>query len=69
MKQDSARRLSTEDLSSATGEPIERLRRLRSLKLIVSDGEERLAPEDVERVREISGIQEVQTPKLFEVFD
>jgi len=57
MKHDSPRRLSTEDLSSATGEPIERLRRLRSLKLIDSDGEERFAPEDVERVRLIQFLE------------
>ena len=60
MKQDAARRASAEDLSSATGEPIERLRRFRSLKLIGSDGDERFAPEDIERVRLIRFLERRQ---------
>lgn len=60
MKQDSARRVSAQDLSSATGEPIERLRRLRSLKLIGSDGEDRFVPEDIERVRLIQFLERRQ---------
>ena len=60
MTQDSARRVSAQDLSSATGEPIERLRRLRSLKLIGSDGEDRFLPEDIERVRLIQFLERRQ---------
>jgi len=51
MAEDSASRLSAEELSAATGEPVERLHRLRSLKLIGSEGDERFAPEDAERIR------------------
>ncbi len=60
MEQDSAPRLSAEDLSSATGEPVGRLRRLRSLKLIGSEADERFAPEDVERVRLIQFLERRQ---------
>ncbi len=43
MAQDPASRLSAEELDSVTGEPVERLHRLRSLKLIGSEGDERFA--------------------------
>jgi adenylate cyclase len=46
-----APRLSAKELGSATGEPIERVRRFHSLGLIGSADDERFAPEDVERVR------------------
>jgi class 3 adenylate cyclase len=51
MKQPSDPKWSAEELGLATGEPVERLRRLRSLRLIGSEGDERFAPEDAERVR------------------
>ncbi len=57
MEEDSAPKLSAEELSSATGEPIERLRRLQSLKLIGAGHEERFAREDVERVRLIQFLE------------
>ena len=60
MAQDSASRLSAEELSALTGEPVERLRRLRSLKLIGSEGDERFAAEDAERVRLIQFLERRQ---------
>ena len=60
MAQDSASRLSAEELSSITGEPVERLHRLRSLKLIGSEGDERFAAEDAERVRLIQFLERRQ---------
>lgn len=57
MKQDTARKLSAEELSSATGEPIERLRRLQSLTLIGSESDGWFASEDVERVRLIQFLE------------
>src|ERR671919_2109272 len=51
MKQPSDPKWSAEELGLATGEPVGRLRRLRSLRLIGSEGDERFAPEDAERVR------------------
>ena len=57
MEQDSAPKLSADGLSSATAEPIERVRRLRSLELIGSQGDERFTPEDVERVRFIQFLE------------
>jgi len=60
MAEDSASRLSAEELSAATGEPVERLHRLRSLKLIGSEGDERFAPEDAERIRLIHFLERRQ---------
>ncbi len=57
MDRDSAPKLSAAELSSATEEPIERLRRLQSLELIGSEREELFAPEDVERVRLIQFLE------------
>src|SRR5262245_58725287 len=55
-------RLSVEDLSSATGEPVERLHRLRSLKLIGSEADERFGRDDIERVRLIQFLERRQVP-------
>jgi class 3 adenylate cyclase len=53
--------LSAEELGSATGEPIERLHRLRSLKLIGSEAdEERFGREDIERIRLIQFLERRQ---------
>src|SRR5437660_8590714 len=60
MAEDSISRLSAEELSAVTGEPVERLRRLRSLKLIGSEGDERFAAEDAERVRLIQFLERRQ---------
>jgi adenylate cyclase len=60
MEQDSAPRLSEKELASVTGEPVERLRRLRSLRLIGSEGDPRFPPEDVERVRLIQFLERRQ---------
>jgi adenylate cyclase len=57
MNQESQPKLSAAELSSATGEPIERLRRLRLLELIGTPGDEQFAPEDVERVRLIQFLE------------
>ena len=51
MKRDAVPRLSETELASATGEPVERLRLLRSLGLIGAEGEEQFAPHDIERIR------------------
>ncbi len=60
MEQGPAPKLSAQELSSATGEPVERVRRLRSLKLIGSEGDERFAPEDIERIRLIQFLERQQ---------
>ena len=60
MEQDSGPRLSEKELASVTGEPVERLRRLRSLRLIGSEGDARFPPEDVERVRLIQFLERRQ---------
>jgi adenylate cyclase len=62
MGQDSARTLSADDLTSVTGEPIERLQQLRSLRLIGSEHEERFTPKDIERVRLIQFLERRQIP-------
>jgi class 3 adenylate cyclase len=62
MKPDSVPTLSAEELSSATGEPIERLRRLRSLELIGAAAGDRFEREDVERVRLIQFFERRQVP-------
>jgi adenylate cyclase len=62
MEPDSVPTLSAEELSSATGEPIERLHRLRSLRLIGSAADERFRREDVERVRLIQFLERRQIP-------
>jgi adenylate cyclase len=54
--------LSADELSSVTGEPLERLHRWRSLKLIGSEGDERFAREDVERIRLIQFLDRRQIP-------
>ena len=60
MEESPAPKLSAQELSSATGEPVERVRRLRSLKLIGSEGDERFAPEDIERIRLIQFLERQQ---------
>ena len=60
MEEGPAPKLSAQELSSATGEPVERVRRLRSLKLIGSEGDERFAPEDIERIRLIQFLERQQ---------
>jgi adenylate cyclase len=62
MEPDPGSTLSADELSSATGEPIERLRRLRSFKLIGSEADERFDREDVERVRLIQFLDRRQIP-------
>jgi len=57
MAEDSMSRLSAEELSAVTGEPVERLQRLRSLQLIGSEGDEGFAPEDAERIRLIQFLE------------
>src|SRR6266542_561508 len=57
MEQAPAPKLSPEELSFATGEPVERLRRFRSFKLIGCDDDERFAPDDIERVRLIQFLE------------
>ncbi len=57
MEQAPAPKLSPEELSFATGEPIERLRRFRSFKLIGCEDDERFAPDDIERVRLIQFLE------------
>src|SRR5262245_22977338 len=54
--------LSAEELSSATGEPAERLQQLRSLRLIRPDAEERFASTDIERVRLVQFLERRQIP-------
>ena len=54
--------LSAEELGSATEEPIERLHRLRSLRLIGSEANERFRREDVVRVRLIQFLERRQIP-------
>ena len=54
--------LSVEELGAATGEPAERLQKLRSLGLIRPDAGERFAPEDIERVRLIQFLERRQIP-------
>ncbi len=54
--------ISTDELSAATGEPIERLRQFRSLRLIASEDGERYASIDVERVRLIQFLERRQIP-------
>jgi adenylate cyclase len=60
MEHASAPKLSAEELGVATGEPVERLRRFRSLNLIGSEDDERFAPADVERVRLIQFLERRQ---------
>jgi adenylate cyclase len=60
MESDSVPRLSDDELSSATGESIQRLQQLRSLKLIGSENDARFAPTDVERVRLIQFLERRQ---------
>ena len=48
------------ELSSVTGEPVERLHLLRSLKLIGSEGDGRFAAEDTERIRLIQFLERRQ---------
>src|SRR5262245_52701471 len=55
-------RLSAEELSSATGEPMDRLHRLRSLNLIGSDTDQGFGRHDVERVRLIQFLERRQIP-------
>jgi adenylate cyclase len=62
MESDSVPRLSADELSSATGEPIERLQQLRSLRLIGYEDDERFAPKDVERVRLVQFLERRQIP-------
>ncbi len=62
MEPASVPRLSADELSSATGEPIERLQQLRSLELIGSNDHQRFAPKDVERVRLIQFLERRQIP-------
>ncbi len=57
MEQAPAPKLSPEELSFATGEPVERLRRFRSFKLIGCEDDERFAPDDIERVRLIQFLE------------
>src|SRR5215468_4165401 len=54
--------LSVEELGAATGEPAERLQKLRSLGLIRPDAGERFAPEDIERIRLIQFLERRQIP-------
>lgn len=60
MERNSARTWSAQELSSATGEPVEHLLHLQSLKLIGSEGNERFSPEDVERIRLIQFLERRQ---------
>ncbi len=60
MRRDSIATVAPDQLSAATGEPIERLQRLRALKLIGSEGEEWFRGEDVERVRLIQFLERRQ---------
>jgi adenylate cyclase len=62
MEPDSIPRWSADELSSATGEPAQRLQQLRSLKLIGCDDDERFAPKDLERVRLIQFLERRQIP-------
>jgi adenylate cyclase len=57
VEQDSAAKLSAEELSSATGEAIERVRHWRSLELLGSHGEGAFARDDIERVRLIQFLE------------
>jgi len=54
--------LSVEELSSATGEPAERLQQLRSLQLIGSSRKDRFARTDIERVRLVQFLERQQIP-------
>src|SRR5262247_1661962 len=54
--------LSVEELGAATGEPAERLQKLRSLGLIRPGAGERFAPEDIERVRLVQFLERRQIP-------
>ncbi len=60
MRRDSGPTISPDQLSAATGEPIERLQRLRALGLIGSAGEEWFGREDVERLRLIQFLERRQ---------
>jgi adenylate cyclase len=60
MERNIPRTLSAEDLGSATGEPAERLQRLRALDLIGSKYHDRFVPIDVERVRLIQFLERRQ---------
>src|SRR5262249_15135362 len=53
-------KLSAKELGSATGESVERIGRLYTLKLIGDEGHERFTPEDVERVRLIQFLERRQ---------
>ncbi len=60
MELDSLPSLSAQELSSATGEPIERLHRVPFLKLIGSEGEEHFRRADIERIRLIQFLERRQ---------
>lgn len=62
MERHSIPTLSADELISATGEPIERLQRFRSLGLIGPEDGERYASRDVERVRLIQFLERRQIP-------
>jgi adenylate cyclase len=62
MEPDSVPRLSADELSSATGESIQRLQQLRALKLIGSEDDARFASTDVERVRLVQFLERRQIP-------
>jgi len=60
MEHDPARKLSLQDIMSATGEPVERVRQLRALKLVGTDSDESFASDDIERVRFIQFLERRQ---------
>ena len=62
MTQASVPRLSAEVLSAATGEPIERLGRLRSLGLIGLEADGSFGRDDIERVHLIHFLERRQVP-------
>ncbi len=62
MKADSVHRLSAEELSAATGEPIDRLHHFQSLKLIDPGADGWFGRHDVERVRLIQFLERRQIP-------
>ena len=62
MEHGAARTLSAEELSLATGAPVERLRVLRSFRLIGSVDDAVFAAEDVERIRLIQFLERRQIP-------
>ena len=62
MERHSVPKLSADELSSETGEPIERLQLLRSLKLIGTESDEQFVPTDAERVRLVQFLERQQIP-------